>query len=183
MNLVQLDVNNAFLHGDLFEETYIDLPLGYSKQPPVRIRGRNSCRLRKSIYGLKQASRRWFSKFSQALLLHGFLQSKFDYSLFRKGSGASFKRLNLRKCSCIISSNLKIWETLNTFLGWKQPGPRKAFLFLKDIIPSSYLKTLVSLPTNQLNYLWIPEFVSVLLRVILLKMHHYTEDLLDGYFI
>lgn len=88
--LAQMDVNNAFLNGDLFEEVYMSLPLGYN----TSITDKNLvCRLNKSIYGLKQASRQWFIKFSVALLTHGFSQTKSDYSLFTRGSGETFVAL------------------------------------------------------------------------------------------
>lgn len=77
--LYQLDVNNAFLHGDLEEEVFMRLPPGYPNATTNLV-----CKLRKYLYGLKQASRNWFSKLSTILFTNGFISSKADYSLFSK---------------------------------------------------------------------------------------------------
>lgn len=73
----QMDVHNAFLHGDLKEEIYMQLPPGFKTEKPNQV-----CRLRKSLYGLKQAPRCWVDKLSKSLLAFGFEQSQEDYSLF-----------------------------------------------------------------------------------------------------
>ncbi|KAI5335365.1 hypothetical protein L3X38_025498 [Prunus dulcis] len=73
----QLDVNSAFLHGDLHEEIYMSPPSSLWQQGENLV-----CLLNKSLYGLKQASRQWFAKFTKAFLVAGFIQSKVEYYLF-----------------------------------------------------------------------------------------------------
>ena len=76
--LHQLDVKNAFLHGFLNEEVYMEQPPGYTDpQFPQHV-----CRLKRALYGLKQAPRAWFHRFSSFLLKLGFYSSQADSSLF-----------------------------------------------------------------------------------------------------
>ncbi|KAL0456195.1 UNVERIFIED_CONTAM: Retrovirus-related Pol polyprotein from transposon TNT 1-94 [Sesamum latifolium] len=80
----QLDVNNAFLHGKLDEEIFMTPPEGY------QVADGCVCRLTRSLYGLKQASRQWNQEFTSRLVSFDFTQCCHDHCLFTKGSGNNF---------------------------------------------------------------------------------------------
>nr|GEY08843.1 putative Gag-polypeptide of LTR copia-type [Tanacetum cinerariifolium] len=74
-----INVNNAFLYGDLHKDVYMDLPPGYYDSSETKV-----CKLVKSLYGLKQAPRQWNEKLTSVLNENGFVQSVNDYYLFVK---------------------------------------------------------------------------------------------------
>lgn len=80
--LFQLDVKNAFLNGTLHEKVYMEQPLGFVAQGESGL----VCKLKKSLYGLKQSSRAWFGRFSEIVLSFGLSKCENDHSFFYKQS-------------------------------------------------------------------------------------------------
>jgi len=79
-DIYQMDVKNAFLHGDLHEEVYMHIPLGFeTNQTNGKV-----LRLHRSLYGLKQSPRAWFDRFKQSMLKRDYIQSNADHTLFFK---------------------------------------------------------------------------------------------------
>jgi len=72
----QMDVKNAFLHGELHEEVYMHPP------PGVDVPSGQVCRLRRALYGLKQAPRAWYERFVSVITEAGFSPSPHDPALF-----------------------------------------------------------------------------------------------------
>jgi len=126
--LHQLDVNNAFLHGDLKEEVYMKLPLGFKCNDEAKV-----CHLKKSLYGLRQAPRQWFAKLSSKLCEHEFARSYADYSLFTYSKDDIFMSVLVYIDDIVLAGNnymasKKFKDYLNTCFSIKNLGPLKYFL-------------------------------------------------------
>jgi hypothetical protein len=72
----QMDMKNAFLHGDLSEEIYMEQPQGFMHDSSL------VCRLKKSLYGLKQALRAWYAKMDSYMLSQKFVRFKSDSNVY-----------------------------------------------------------------------------------------------------
>ena len=78
LEIEQLDVKTAFLHGELEEDVYMEQPEGFE------VKGKESkvCKLVKSLYGLKQAPRQWYRKFESFMTMHGYKKTSSDHCVF-----------------------------------------------------------------------------------------------------
>ncbi|GJW13239.1 ribonuclease H-like domain-containing protein [Tanacetum coccineum] len=126
--IYQLDINNAFLYGELEEDVYMTLLEGFFNKSNKRV-----CKLVKSLYGLKQAPRKWNEKLVSVLLENDFLQSKNDFSLFTKNKNGIFIALLVYEDDIVITGNnneeiKKVKEFLSSKFLIKDLGTLRYFL-------------------------------------------------------
>ena len=80
LELHQMDVKTTFQNGELVENVFMAQPKGFV----MRGKEHMGCHFRRSIYGLKQASRQWYIKFDQTIRKFGFEENKEDNSIYAK---------------------------------------------------------------------------------------------------
>ena len=86
LHLEQLDVKTAFLHGDWEEDIYMIKPKGFIVQGQENL----VCKLRKSLYGLKQAHRQWYKKLDSFMHRIGFKRCETDHCCYVKSIDNSY---------------------------------------------------------------------------------------------
>ena len=101
LELHQMDVKTAFLNGNLEEEVYMEQPEGFKKGNTNKL----VCKLKKLIYGLKQASRQWYLKFNRIITSFGFSENPVDHCIYLKVSGSKFIILILYVDDILLASN------------------------------------------------------------------------------
>ncbi|WVZ17516.1 hypothetical protein V8G54_010498 [Vigna mungo] len=129
--LHQMDVKNAFLHGDLKEEVYITLPGGMSTLSQNTV-----CKLKRSLYGLKQAPRVWFEKFCSTLFGFSFNKSQYDSSLFLQWTPKGIVILRVYVDDIVVTGSdqdaiSRIKQMLNSTFHMKELGHLNYFLGLE----------------------------------------------------
>ncbi|PKI75041.1 hypothetical protein CRG98_004515 [Punica granatum] len=94
-----MNVKTTFLNGDLDKEVYMKQPEGFNDD------SHKVCRLKKSIYGLKQASRQWYLKFHKVITSFGFSENLVDQCIYLKVSGSKFIFLVLYVDDILLASS------------------------------------------------------------------------------
>ena len=100
--LQRFDVKNAFLHGELSEEVYMDLPPG-CMIPKVHCR--KVCKLKKLFYRLKQSLRAWFGRFTKSMRSFGYHQSNSDHTLLLKKQHGKITALIVFVDDMVVTGN------------------------------------------------------------------------------
>lgn len=101
LKLRQLDVSTAFLNGNLDEEIYMEQPEMFVEEASIK----KVCKLRKAIYGLKQAGRQWFKRIDAVIKEFGLTQSKNDQCIYYIRNTKITMILALYVDDIIIASN------------------------------------------------------------------------------
>ncbi|GKC05193.1 retrotransposon protein, putative, ty1-copia subclass [Tanacetum coccineum] len=124
----QMDVKTAFLNGHIFEEVYMVQPEGFvNPKYPNRV-----CKLKRSIYGLKQASRQWNKRFDDEIKKFRFTQNHDEPCVYKKASGSNVAFLILYVNDILIMGNhIPMLQDVKSYLG-------KCFA-MKDLGEAAYV--------------------------------------------
>ena len=147
--LRHIDINNAFLNGELTKTVYMLQPEGFVNADHPRY----VCKLKKALYGLKQTPRAWFDKLISVLESWQFCRTKLDTSLFFKQNGSDLIILLIYVDDIIVTGSVEIEQLIynmgNTF-ALKDLGQLNFFL---GIEVTRNEKTLVLSQTKYLKEL------------------------------
>ena len=111
LKLHQMNVKTTFLNGDLEEGVYMKQPEGFNDN------SQKACKLKKSIYGLKQASGQWSIKFHKVTTSYGFIEKFVDQCIYLKVSGSKVIFLVLYVDDILLaSSDLGLLHEIKQFL-------------------------------------------------------------------
>ena len=86
LELHQMDVRTTFLNGDLVETVYMSQPIGFEEVGKEHM----VCKLQKSIYDLKHASRQWYLKFDEVVTANGIEENIVNQCIYMKVSGSKY---------------------------------------------------------------------------------------------
>ena len=99
--LHQIDVS-TFLNENLDEEVFMDQPEDFIVEQKEHM----MCKLKMSIYGLKQASRQWYLKCNNTITSFGFKENIVDRCIYIR---ISWSKFNYNPCSiCLLTRDLII---------------------------------------------------------------------------
>nr|GFB02119.1 hypothetical protein [Tanacetum cinerariifolium] len=124
----QMDVKTAFLNGCLDEDIYMVQPEGFvDPNYPRKV-----CKLQRSIYGLKQASRSWNKRFDEEIKKFGFAQNPDEPCVYQKASGSNVTFLIVYVDDIIIMRNhILSLQSVNDYLG--------KYFAMKDLGEASFI--------------------------------------------
>jgi hypothetical protein len=128
----QMDVKTAFLNGNIEEELYMVQPKGFVDPKDAD----KVCKLQRSIYGLKQASRSWNLRFDEVIKGFGFVKTYGETCIYKKVSGSSVAFLILYVDDILLIGNdtelLKsVKDYLNSKFSMKDLGEAAYILGIK----------------------------------------------------
>ncbi|GJW82568.1 retrotransposon protein, putative, ty1-copia subclass [Tanacetum coccineum] len=110
----QMDVKTAFLDGRLNEDVYMVQPEGFVNPKPLR----RVCKLQRSIYGLKQASRSWNKRFDEEIKRYGFTQNPNEPCVYKRSSGSIIVFLILYVDDILLmGNNIPMLQDVKSWLG------------------------------------------------------------------